>query len=101
MDTETLMWIAYAIVGAIAFAVGWRWASNKAHGRKSQQDLTQIPYVGPLIDYGGWKPKNKKDWNVIINKALMVFYTLIAIWIPFMWIFVLIALVYEIEWISE
>jgi hypothetical protein len=93
-----LTWYAILITIVVSALAGWIFAGRIINRKGDMSELRAIPYAGPLLDYKSWKPSNKNDWNIILNKALMIGYVLLAVWIPFMWIFVAIALVYDFDW---
>lgn len=104
MDIDLLM-VVGIILGILAFVAGWRIASN-VRNKKTTQDLTKIPYVGPMIDFKKWLPTNKEGWNIIINKVLILALTSLCFLIGggygiTLGIVTILAVLYDINWMER
>jgi len=104
MDTDLLLAVGI-VLGILAFAAGWRIASN-VRNKKATQDLTAIPYVGPMIDFKKWLPTDKRGWNIIINKILILILASMAFLIGggyglTLGIITILAVLYDIDWMER
>jgi hypothetical protein len=104
MEIE-LLWIFGIILGILAFAAGWRIASN-VRNKKATQDLTAIPYLGPMIDFKKWLPIDKTGWNIIINKILILVLTSLCFLIGggygmTLGLVTILAVLYDIDWMEK
>jgi hypothetical protein len=104
MEIE-LLWIVGIFLGILAFAAGWRIASN-VRNKKATQNLTAIPYIGPMVDYRKWLPTNKDGWNIIVNKILILVLTSLCFLIGggygmTLGLITVLAVLYDIDWVER
>jgi hypothetical protein len=95
MDVPTLVFFL-TIVGGIVIG-----AYLGMKPKRAEQTAHKIPYAGAMMDVNSWKPKNRHEWNALASKVIVAAYAASAVFVPFMWVFVILLILYHIDWKPE
>jgi hypothetical protein len=94
-DIQTIAFFL-TIAGGLALGIYLGFKPKEAKGT-----VAKIPIYGNLANTSSWMPKNRHEWNILVGKVVVAFYASVAVFFPYMWLFVVMIIVYHVEWKTE
>ena len=94
---QIVVWGTALLIGLV---IGIRTMQNREKGNASG-GFEKVPIVGRFMFFEEWKPDTAIKKNIMIGKVIMIAYVLMAVWKPYCWIFVLMGLLYHIDYFEE